>query len=335
VSRNDPELNWQPTCEHSALIARAELYATIRRFFSARGVLEVETPLLCRHTGTDPNLQPFLSHYHRPGEPAGRGLPLYLQTSPEFAMKRLLAAGSGSIYQICKAFRNEESGRYHNPEFTLLEWYRVGFELTDLMDEIDALLSELLTPKRPLGKSKRLSYREAFLRWVGADPLSASLEELSACAKAQGLEEATRLCGQDRTLWLDLLFSHKVQPHLGREGVSFVHDYPALLPSLARSKPGNDEVVERVEIFLDGMELGNGFRELADPKEQERRFDADLAVRRSQGQPEPEKDSRLLAALAAGLPDCSGIAIGLDRLLMIMTGAKAIDEVLAFLLARA
>ncbi|MBS1214350.1 MAG: uncharacterized protein H6R26_2967 [Proteobacteria bacterium] len=334
MSRNDPAPDWQPSCDRSALVARAELNAAIRRFFAERGVLEVETPLLCRHTGTDPNLQPFLTHFHLPGETAGAGLPLYLQTSPEFAMKRLLAAGSGSIFQICKAFRNEESGRFHNPEFTLLEWYRVEFELSNLMDEIDALLTALLRGRRGLLPSERLAYREVFLQWVGADPLE-NLQELSTCARQRGLQDADRLCGEDRTLWLDLLFSHLVQPHLGADRLSFVYDYPAILPSLARSKPGDRAVVERVEIFLDGLELGNGFRELADPIEQERRFDADLATRRQHGMSEPAKDQRLLAALEAGLPDCSGVAVGLDRLLMLVTDARAIEMVIPFSVERA
>jgi lysyl-tRNA synthetase class 2 len=250
-------------------------------------------------------------------------------------MKRLLAGGSGSIYQICKAFRNEEDGRYHNPEFTVLEWYRVGFELADLMDEIDLLLRELMGPKRDLQPSERLAYREVFREWVGTDPLEASSEELSRCAKARGLEDAERLCGGDRTLWLDLLFSHLVLPRVGRGRISFIHDYPAILPSLARRKPDDGKVVERVEVFLEGLELGNGFRELADPVEQERRFDEDLATRRHHGMNTPVKDRRLLAALEAGLPNCSGVAIGLDRLLMLIQGTESIGGVLAFPLERA
>ncbi|MDD5036802.1 MAG: EF-P lysine aminoacylase GenX, partial [Methylococcaceae bacterium] len=172
--------------------------------------------------------------------------------------------------------------------------------------------------------------REAFRRCVGTDPIHASLSELATCAAEHDLPEAVALCGQDRNLWLDLLFSHIVQPHLGLGRLCFVYDYPASLPSLARRKPGDGEVVERVEIFLEGLELGNGFHELADAREQERRFDADLAQRRAMGLALPPKDRRLLAALEAGLPDCSGVALGLDRLLMLMTGAESIEEVLAF-----
>lgn len=326
-------VEWRPSCSVAALRKRAELLAQIRRFFAARSVLEVETPLLCRAGVTDPNLHPFTALLHRPG--AAEGERLYLQTSPEFAMKRLLAAGSGSIYQICKAFRNEESGRYHNPEFTLLEWYRVGFDLPQLIDEVDALLREICGEDLRLEASERHSYRELFYEHVGADPVSASFKKLAECSKLQDLPEAEALCGDDRALWLDLLFSHLVQPRLGRGRIAFVYDFPACLPSLARKKPGDPLVVERVEVFLEGLELGNGFHELADAVDQEERFDRDLAVRRAGGLAVPTKDQRLLAALKSGLPDCSGIALGLDRLLMIMMRADSIDDVLAFPTARA
>jgi lysyl-tRNA synthetase class 2 len=335
VSRSETSADWRPACARSALVARAELNARIRRFFAERGVLEVETPQLSRRTGTDPNLQPFLTHFHRPGEASADGQPLYLQTSPEFAMKRLLAAGSGSIYQICKAYRNEECGRQHNPEFTLLEWYRVGFELSDLMDEVDELLIALCGARLKLAAGERLRYRAIFAEHVGADPLTASLDQLAVCAETHGIEDARRLCGSERSCWLDLLFSLLVQPRLGQGRISFVYDYPALLPSLARSKPSQPDEVERVEVFLSGVELGNGYHELSDPLEQERRFDADLAIRRVQGLNEPEKDERLLGALRAGLPDCCGIALGLDRILMLITGAESLGAVLAFPLERA
>jgi lysyl-tRNA synthetase class 2 len=308
------------------------MLASIRRFFAERGVLEVETPLLRHAAGTDPNLQPFATEFRLPGLAAGA--PLHLQTSPEFAMKRLLAAGSGSIYQICKAFRNEESGRFHNPEFTLLEWYRVGFSLDGLMDEIDALL-QLLCASLGLGASERIAYAGLFQKHLGLDPLSSSLAAFAECASQHGLPEAAMLCGEARPLWLDLLFSHFIQPHLGLGRLSLVHGYPACLPSLARAKPGAPAVVERVEVFLQGVELGNGYHELADAAEQARRFEADLAARRALGLPPLPIDHTLLAALEAGLPDCSGMALGLDRLLMLVLGADGIAEVLAFPVARA
>lgn len=329
----DQSDSWMPSCSPEALRARARLLAAVRRFFEARNVLEVETPLLCGASVTDPNLHAFTTRFRRPGEDGGREL--YLQTSPEFAMKRLLAAGSGSIYQICKAFRNEESGRHHNPEFTLLEWYRVGFSLFDLMDEIAALFAEVCRDVLPLDESEHFAYAQIFERQVGLDPLTAGPADFAARARALGLPEAESLCGEDRAVWLDLLFSYFVQPRLGRGKVTFVYDYPAFLPSLARKCPDDPRVVERVEVFLSGLELGNGFHELADAAEQEARFDADLACRRAQGLPLLPKDERLLSALGAGLPDCSGVAIGLDRLLMLLVGVDSLHGVLGFPVERA
>jgi lysyl-tRNA synthetase class 2 len=322
---------WQPACSVETLRARAELLANVRRFFAGRGVLEVETPLLCRAGVTDPHLDAFTTGYNPAGSP--RETSLYLQTSPEFAMKRLLAAGSGSIFQICKAFRNGEAGRNHNPEFTLLEWYRVGFSLADLLDEVEALFAELF--RGALLPAERLAYADVFRQHVGADPLAASPANLADRAAALGLSDAERLCGDDRSVWLDLLFSHAVQPRLGRGRLTFVYDYPTFLPSLARQRPEKPDVVERAEVFLEGLELGNGFHELADAAEQSARFDRDLKTRLLQGQTLPPKDERLLAALRAGLPDCCGIAIGLDRMLMLLLKKDSIDSVLAFPLDRA
>jgi lysyl-tRNA synthetase class 2 len=328
VSRSNLGIGWQPTCGVEALLGRAEALTKIRRFFDERGVLEVETPLLGQAAGTDPHLQLFNTTFRQPGQI--EGISLYLQTSPEFAMKRLLASGSGSIYQICKAFRNEECGHHHNPEFTLLEWYRIGFGLDQLIDEIEALLIVLFGGQRELNPAKRISYRQLFEERVGIDPLLDDLQAFAESANRHNLSEATALCGEDKNIWLDLLFSHIVQPSMERGRVYFIYDYPACLPSLARKKSGDEAIVERVEVFLDGLELGNGFHELADSCEQERRFDADLAIRRKAGLPLPPKDQRLLDALAHGLPDCSGVAIGLDRLLMLVTGAEEIAQVLTF-----
>lgn len=324
---------WLPVCTIGTLQLRARTLAAVRGFFSKRGVLEVETPLLCATGVTDPNLHAFVTRFRLPGESDGRRL--YLQTSPEFAMKRLLAAGSGSIFQICKAFRNEEAGRHHNPEFTLLEWYRIGFALEDLMDEVAALFDTVCGQDLPLAPAQRHAYAELFERYLGIDPLTASLSDFARCAQTRGLSEAEALCGENRSIWLDLLFSHYLQPRLGQGRVSFVYDYPACLPSLARHRPEDPRVVERVEVFLYGMELGNGFHELADADEQAARFDADLAERRRLGLPLPPPDARLLDALRHGLPDCSGIAIGLDRLLMVMAGVDSLGAVLAFPVERA
>lgn len=304
------------------------MLAAIRAFFSERGVLEVETPLLAAHPATDPHLSPFRVRFQGPGS----GIPgeLFLQTSPEYAMKRLLAADSGSIYQVCKAFRNGETGRWHNPEFTLLEWYRVGFGMAELIDEATALFVRLADGYRPLDPAQVIGYCDVFAEHVGIDPITASPRDFDHQARSLGYPEGSAICDNDRATWLDFLFSHVVQPHLGRGGLCFIVNYPACLPSLARPHPTNADLVERVEVFLDGVELGNGFHELADVEEQEHRFDKDLAVLVQMNGPLRSKDRRLLAALGAGLPDCSGIALGLDRILMLLTGSPTIADVLAF-----
>lgn len=304
------------------------MLAAIRAYFAAQGVMEVETPLLCQGIGTDPHLDFF-------SVPIPGAAPRYLQTSPEFAMKRLLAAGSGSIYQIGKAFRQGEAGRRHNPEFTLLEWYRLDFSLERLMDDMENLLLQVAGGQLQPGSARRASYREIFLQYTGLEPLEATFQELAGYAAGHGLPEAQALCGQDRPLWLDLLFSHLVQPHLGQTGLCFVHSYPACFPSLAQTQPSDARWVERMELFWQGVELANGFHELGDAQEQAARFAAEQQTRRSQGQPVPQADSRLLAALRHGLPDCSGVAIGLDRLLALLSGADHIDQVLAFPFGRA
>ena len=309
------------------------MLANIRRFFEERCVLEVETPSLCHTVGTDPHLSFFSTRLNEPGgRPGGT---FYLQTSPEFAMKRLLAAGSGPIYQICKAFRNEESGRFHNPEFTRLEWYRPSFGLDHLMDEIEALLRRLLAGTPHDGNGERLSYRKAFMNHAGVDPLTASVDDFAHCAHAHRLGDARSFCGETVSLWLDFLFSHLVQPELGCNGPCFLFDFPACQASLARIRPGSPAVAERVEVFLRGIELANGFHELSDPCEQEQRFEQEQKERARNGRPVPAKDTRFLDALRAGLPDCSGVAVGLDRLLMLIAGADRIDDVLAFPVARA
>ena len=302
------------------------MLAVIRNFFAARSVLEVETPLLSHTIGTDPQLAFFTTTYLLPP----RQHTLFLQTSPEFAMKRLLAAGSGSIYQICKAFRNGESGRFHNPEFTLLEWYRVGFTLPQLMDEIAELIAALFYGKQALNGVQCISYQDIFQRHTGLNPLEFSYQDYCAYAQQQQLSEAVVICQHDHALWLDFLFSHMVQPHLGANALCMIYDYPVCQSSLARINAHNPLVTDRVELFINGIELGNGFYELTDPEEQNRRFDAEITVRQQKNLPVAVKDQRLLAALDAGLPDCSGIAIGLDRLLMVLADSSYIDDVLAF-----
>lgn len=320
---------WQPNCSLELLHLRAQALQEIRRFFLTKAVLEVETPLLSHAIGTDPQLAFFTADYLAP--PLQQTL--FLQTSPEFAMKRLLAAGSGSIYQICKAFRNGESGRFHNPEFTLLEWYRVGFNLSALMDEIAELIGNLfslLQRPLPLAHIQRCSYQEIFAQYTGLDALAFDYEHYSSFAIAQQCPEALSLCQTSPVLWQDFLFSHFVQPQLGQDGLCMVYDYPACQPSLARTKQSDARVVERVELFINGIELGNGYYELVDAKEQEARFDQEIAFRQQNDLPNSVKDQRLLAALSSGLPDCAGMAIGLDRLLIVLSGRQAIDDILTF-----
>ena len=313
--------DWRPTATLAALHRRAAMLAQVRAFFAERGVLEVETPILGAGGVTDPQIESLTSRV------AGMPAELYLTTSPEFAMKRLLAAGSGDIYQLCKVFRDGERGRWHNPEFTLLEWYRVGFDDAALMSEVELLVSALLAPGRRLPAARRLTYADAMRRYAGVDPHSADDCELDGAARRLGLGCEADL---DRDAKLDLLMGLAVGPQLGRECPCFVCDYPAAQASLARLKPGLPPVAARFELYLDGIELCNGFHELANPAEQRARFEQDLAKRRARGQLEPRLDTRLLAALAAGMPDCAGVALGFDRLAAIALGATRLSEVMAF-----
>lgn len=322
--------DWRPSAPLANLRARADLLARIREFFAARGVLEVETPILAAAAVTDPHLASLQVRYTGPGYPAGRAL--YLQTSPEFAMKRLLAAGSGPIYQLGKAFRDGEAGRLHNAEFTLLEWYRPGFGVEAMMDEVEALAAQLLGLNT---RFERISYRDLFRRRLQIDPATASLDELRDCARRHGLARIEDLPLTEMDAWLDLLLTHLIEPQLGLAAPCFVHDYPPGQAALARLRPGPYPVAERFELYINGVEIANGFHELADAAEQRARFEHDRARRRRDGLPDAAPDERLLAALAHGLPDCAGVALGVDRLLMIALGVKSIAEVVAFPLERA
>jgi elongation factor P--(R)-beta-lysine ligase len=327
----ESRMDWQPSCSLELLRLRAQTLQKIRQFFAERNVLEVETPLMCGAIGTDPNLDFFTTDYQLP--PKQRTL--FLQTSPEFAMKRLLATGSGSIFQICKAFRNGEAGRFHNPEFTLLEWYRVGFNLSQLMGEVDELVAFLFHDKQTLQSTQKISYQSLFQQTTGLNALVFSYQDYAKYAHDSGLIDAIMLCGQDHVLWLDFIFSHQIQPHLGKNALCMVHGYPACMSSLARINQDNPLITDRVELFINGVELGNGYYELTDAKEQGRRFDKEIAIREGNKRPNVVKDERLLAALELGLPDCSGIAIGLDRLLMLLSNSPTIDGVLAFSISKA
>ncbi len=316
--------DWRPTASLETLQRRATLLRQIREFFHHRGVLEVETPSLSHAANPDPHLQTLVV-----GDGAA---PYYLNTSPEFAMKRLLAAGSGDIYQICHVFRQGEAGRRHNPEFTLLEWYRLGFDHWQLMAEVAELLQSLLGEDVVLAEPSYMAYAEAFIQHAGLDPLSASVADYQATARDFGLEGLEG--EEDPAILQDWLFSHRVQPQLGQGGLCFVHGYPAAQAALARLEPDNPALSRRFEVYYQGLELGNGFHELSDAEEQRRRFVQQNQRRRQQGQTELPLDESLLAALAAGLPDCAGVAIGLDRLLMVLLGKSHVAEVLSFDAAR-
>jgi lysyl-tRNA synthetase class 2 len=319
--------DWRPGAARAQLVARARLLAHIREFFAARAVLEVDTPFIVNAAVSDVHIHSARVELtpEAPGVPAAR---LFLQTSPEYAMKRLLAAGSGDIYQVCHVARALESGRVHNPEFTLLEWYRVGFSLGALMDEVELLVRELTGD--PLA-AERLSYREAFLRELALDPFEATQAQLAQAAAPLALHPGPL----DRDGHLELLMGALVGPRLGLKRLTFVHGYPASQAALARLDAADPRTAERFELYGRGIELANGFHELTDAKQQRARFEADNAARGRAGLPVQALDERLLAALASGLPDCAGVALGLDRLLMLATGASHIEEVLAFPTRRA
>ncbi|HEV7165050.1 MAG TPA: EF-P lysine aminoacylase EpmA [Gammaproteobacteria bacterium] len=312
--------DWQPTAPLANLKLRAELLVKLRQFFAARGVLEVDTPALSRAGTTDRYIHSFRVE-------DGRGGPLYLHTSPEFPMKRLLASGSGDIWQLCKVFRSGEAGRMHNPEFSMLEWYRLGFDHHRLMAETAELITALIPGIRQ--PPEYLSYREAFQRHAHIDPFTASKRDCMGAL--QGADRRLPAEGElDQDGWLDLLAGERVYPALGLGGLTFIYDYPASQAALSRIRPGQPPVAERFEAFLDGMELANGFHELADAAEQRRRFTADIAYRKAGGLAQIPMDEHLLAALAHGLPECSGVALGFDRLVMIAAKAQSIGDVTAF-----
>jgi lysyl-tRNA synthetase class 2 len=319
--------NWRPTASHALLERRARLFAGVRSFFAARGVLEVDTPFLVNHPVSD-------VHIHSARVEFG-GVPArFVHTSPEYAMKRLIASGSGDIFQICHVVRGLERSALHNTEFTLLEWYRLGFSLADLMSEVEALVRELAA--QVAGESiERVTYREVFLRALALDPITASLPDLERAADGLGFVRGDAVAPRTRDDLLDFLMAVHVGPALGRRGLSFVYGYPASQASLARLDPNDARVAQRFELYRDGVELANGYHELSSGTEQRARFEADNLERRRRGLPVFPIDEQLLAALAAGLPDCAGVALGFDRLLMLTAGAAHIDEVLTFPTERA
>lgn len=315
--------DWQPTASIPQLRQRAALIASIRQFFAQRNVLEVDTPAMSHATVTDVHLHTFQTQFVGPGY--AQGSPLFLMTSPEFHMKRLLAAGSGCIYQLGKAFRNEENGRYHNPEFTMLEWYRVGFDHHQLMDEMDDLLQLVLQ----CGAAERMTYQQAFLTVLGVCPLEGTMAELKSVAARLGLSDIAE-AEEDRDTLLQLLFSIGVEGKIGQQVPAFVYDFPASQAALAKINPNDPRVADRFEVYFKGIELANGFHELDNAQEQLRRFEQDNRKRVEMGLAEQPIDYHLIVALQSGLPECAGVALGVDRLIMLALGCDHIDQVTAF-----
>lgn len=329
-SRKPVPSSWRPAATPAVLRLRAALKGRIRAFFEATGALEVDTPLLSAAAPTDPQIAPLATRLAV--DPGAR---YYLQSSPEFAMKRLLAAGIGDCWQLTRVFRDGERGRFHNPEFDLLEWYRVDTDHHGLMDEVEALVAAALLPERPVPAAERLGYAEAFRRFAGVDPLTAEVATLERAALEAGLEPVPGLGPDDRDGWLDRLLTAVVAPAFATDRPTFVHDWPASQCALARLEPGDPRVARRFELYWGELELANGYHELTDAAEQRARFEADRARRAATGQPAVAIDEHLLAALVAGLPDCAGVALGFDRLVMVAGKLDHIDEALAFPLERA
>ena len=316
-----PPETWRPTASRTLLRRRARLLRDIRAFFEEKGVLEVETPLLSAAGNPDPEIQSVAT---RCGA--------LLRTSPEFALKRLLAAGSGDVYELGRVFRAGESGRTRNPEFTLLEWYRVGFTYFDLMDEVTALVRHCGRGAFDGWRVAKLGYRDWFEAELGIDPFSAGEELLAAAARDRGMSTDGAL---ERRQWLDLLTGLVLQPAVPERQLTLVYDYPAGQAALARIRPGSPPAAERFELYLGRVELANGYQELTDAEEQRRRFEADNEERARRGQETCPVDERLVAALENGLPECAGVALGVDRLLMALSDVDDISAAIAFPFSRA
>ena len=324
---------WHPSASMPTLQKRARLLREIRAYFDARGVLEVETPMLSAHATVDAYIESFTTQFCPIGRTTSQSC--YLHTSPEFAMKRLLCAGSGDIYSLGRVFRNGEAGGRHNPEFTMLEWYRVGMDDQALMDEVAALLTSVAN----FQEIRRCSYGELFEQYLRLNPYTASDEEL----RQQVSDNVdARLQGLDRNDCLDLLFSRFVEPNLRSTEPEvlagyFVYDYPASMSALARLSTSADgyPVAARFELFVNGVELANGYHELCDARQQQKRFEQEQRIRRERGSHIYPYDQNMIDALAYGLPDCAGVALGIDRLLMLILGTRNIADVLAFDFSRA
>ena len=316
--------SWQPAASREVMQLRARMLSDIRAFFDQRGVLEVETPVLSSSCTTDPNISSFSTRYQQQG--------LYLNTSPEYCMKRLLAAHGDAIYQVCKSFRDDELGPEHNPEFTMLEWYRPGFDMFELMHEL-ADLVQMLASNCALNSDsvQKISYAEAYLQAAGINPHATSADECRSCAIKHDIEQPVGL-EDDIDEWLDWLLTQLVIPTFQADGFTYIYDYPGSQAALAKlhENPDGYTVAARFELFYGETELANGFDELLDADEQRQRFEYENRLRMGAGLQPSMIDEKLLKALEHGLPVCSGVALGLDRLLMLLTGADALDQILAF-----
>jgi lysyl-tRNA synthetase class 2 len=320
---------WRPAASVEVLHGRAAMLARIRAYFAAQDVREVQTPVLSAAAVSDPLIESIAA------TPA-RGPRLFLQTSPEYPMKRLLAAGFGDCYQVCPVFRDGESGRLHNPEFTMIEWYRLDFRVAEMQHDVDRLLRVACAEVRDFAPMQSITYRDAIREEAGIDCRTANPAEIRAALSGRGIETADA-GNWDRDDWLDLLMGAVVGPSLGHDAPTFVEDYPASQAALARLRADGDGTVvaDRFELYVDGLELANGFHELGDAAEQRRRFERDQAARGAHGQARNPLDENLLAALAHGLPDCAGVALGFDRLVMAAWRLPSLDAAMAFPASRA
>jgi len=312
-----------PATHAQALYLRANLYTLIRKFFAERNVLEVETPILSAAGNTDPNIESFSTTFSGHVDAGARER--WLRTSPEFPLKRLLAAGVGDCYELGRVFRNAEAGGRHNPEFSMLEWYRIGWDHRRLMQETVALVEAALTMAGRRAEVVVENYRQLFLDELLLDPLHAPIDALREPLAPYGIDPE----GLNRDDWLDLLITHVLQPAFPIDRITVIHDYPASQCALAKIRAGDPPMAERFELYLGKYELANGYHELNDAAEQRARFERDNALRRIRGQREVPVDDRLLAVLDR-MPDCAGVALGVERLLMCLAGSDAIADVLAF-----
>ncbi len=323
--------DWRPTASFNALRLRARLYATIRAFFAQRNVLEVETPVLSVAGNTDPNIESFSLEFS--GRTDGAPRTRWLRTSPEFALKRLLASGVGDCYELGRVFRNGEAGGRHNPEFTMLEWYRIGWDHHRLIEETVALVQAALALVARVADATTTTFRDLYRERLDLDPFTADESELRAALGDVEVDPT----GLNRDDWLDLLMTHRLQPGFDRGRILVVRDYPASQSALAKIRAGQGDepaVAERFELYLGALELANGYHELTDVDEQRARFLRDRATRAMRGAVQPPLDEGLLAAMVSGLPACAGVALGVERLLMAMTDTDRIADVLAFEFSR-